>query len=133
MFVDPENLEKLYRLFPWPEDPSSPEGRARYESAVSFFRELLGHPWLSELVSSPELSIVDVCGGTGIGGVALAKVLSEKGSGVRLFVVDARESALRLAESFGRAELGVPVEVRKLDARELHTMGLASTWRSSTG
>jgi len=119
-----EHLERFYRLFPWVEDPFSPEGRARYESALEFFRQLLEHDWLKELLSRGELSLVDICGGTGVGGIALAKALAEKGARVRLAVVDLRGSALKVAEEFSAAELGAPAEVRRADARELHSLGV---------
>ncbi len=118
-----EQLERFYRLFPWVEDPFSPGGRARYESALKLFRQLLEHDWLKDLPSRGELSIVDICGGTGVGGVALAKALAEKGIRVQLTVIDLRSSALKVAEEFSAAELGAPADVRRVDARELHAMG----------
>jgi ubiquinone/menaquinone biosynthesis C-methylase UbiE len=116
-------LESLYKNFPWPEDPYSPEGRGRHESAVKYFRELLGHKFFEDIVKKEELRVLDVCGGTGIGGVALAKTLSERGVKVHLTVLDLREAALRLAEKFSSEELGVPAKTRKTDARLVHTLG----------
>jgi len=118
-----ERLERFYKLFPWVEDPFTLEGKVRYESALKFFRQLLEHDWLKELLSRDELSLVDVCGGTGVGGIALAKALAERGVKVRLTVHDLRESALRLAEKFSVAELGEPARTVKADARELHALG----------
>ncbi len=123
MGLPTEQLERFYKLFPWVEDPFSLEGKVRYESALKFFRQLLEHDWLKELLSRGELSLVDICGGTGIGGVALAKVIAERGAKVRLTVVDLRDSALKVAEKFSAAELGSPAKVRKADARELHALG----------
>jgi len=118
-----ERLERFYRMFPWVEDPFSPVGRARYEAALSFFRRLLEHEWLKELVARGELDLADICGGTGVGGVALAKALAERGVRVRLTVCDLRESSLRVAERFSAAELGSPARTIKADARELHALG----------
>jgi len=87
-----EQLEKFYRLFPWVEDLFSPEGKARYKLALDFFRQLLEHDWLKELLSKGELSLVDICG-TGVGGVALAKALAEKGARVRLAVARYQQRA----------------------------------------
>jgi hypothetical protein len=116
-------LELLYRFIPWQEDPFTPEGRARYEFALKFFRELVRHKWFEDLVVRKELRVLDVCGGTGIGGVALAKALSEKGVKVRLTVLDLRESALKLAEKFSAEELGEASKTRKIDARAVRTLG----------
>lgn len=110
-------------MFPWVEDPFSPGGRARYETALKFFRQLLEHEWLKELLPRGELSLLDICGGTGVGGVALAKALAERGVKVRITVCDLRESALKIAERFSATELGSPAETVKADARELHALG----------
>jgi uncharacterized UPF0146 family protein len=118
-----ERLERFYKLFPWVEDPFAPGGRARYETALKFFRQLLEHEWLKELLPRGELSLLDICGGTGVGGVALAKALAEQGVKVRMTVCDLRESALRVAERFSAAELGSPARTIKADARELHALG----------
>jgi len=70
-------LSLFYRLYPWVEDPYTPEGRSRYEAALRLFRELVRHRWLEELSAKGELKVLDLCGGVGIGGVALAKALRE--------------------------------------------------------
>jgi hypothetical protein len=64
-------LDNLYEIFPRPEDPYKPEGRERYESALKYIRELLGHKFFEDILEKKEVSVLDVCGGTGIGGVAL--------------------------------------------------------------
>jgi ubiquinone/menaquinone biosynthesis C-methylase UbiE len=116
-------LESFYKLFPWPEDPYIPEGRGRYDSALKFFRELVKHRLFEDIITKKELRVLDVCGGTGIGGVALAKALSERGAKVRLTILDLREAALRTAEKFSAEELGEPSRTCKMDARSVHTLG----------
>ena len=119
-----EDLSRLFRIVPWPEDPYTEEGRRRYEKAKEKFRGLLKHDWLSELVQSRDtVRILDVCGGTGIGGVALAKILREDGKSVELTVLDLRMDALRVAERFGSEELG-GVSVVQSDATRLAELGL---------
>ncbi|ABL78783.1 class I SAM-dependent methyltransferase [Thermofilum pendens] len=118
-----ESLSRFYEVFPWPEDPLSPEGRARYEAALSFFRGLLEHEWLTGIAGKRRLSVVDVCSGAGLGGVALAKAFTERGLEVELVLVDLRREALELARRFSEAELGSPAETYVLDARELHALG----------
>jgi hypothetical protein len=62
-----ERLERFYKLSPWVEDPFAPGGRARYETALKSFGQLLEHEWLKELLPRGELSLLDICGGTGVG------------------------------------------------------------------
>ena len=116
-------LSLFYRLYPWVEDPYTPEGRSRYEAALRLFRELVRHRWLEELSAKGELKVLDLCGGVGTGGVALAKAFSERGVKACLTVLDLREEALRVAERFGRDELGEPPETRKADAQAAHLLG----------
>ncbi len=119
-----DHLSRLYSIWPWPADPWSEEGRARYEEAIKKFRSLLEHEWLSRLVGDRRtVRVLDVCGGTGIGGVALGKALSSRGLGVELTVVDLRREALEVAERFGTEELG-SVRVEIADATRLWELGL---------
>ncbi|MEM2005322.1 MAG: hypothetical protein QW705_08060 [Zestosphaera sp.] len=65
-----EYLERLYRVFPWVEDPSTPEGSRRYQDTVSEFERVIEHTWFKELVGGRrELRLVDLCSGTGVGGL----------------------------------------------------------------
>jgi SAM-dependent methyltransferase len=116
-------LDNFYEIFPWHEDPYKPEGRERYESALKYFRELLAHKFFEDILEKKEVSVLDVCGGTGIGGVALSKALSEKVAKVQLTVLDLREAALHIAEKFSAEELGSPAKTCKTDARLVHTLG----------
>ena len=119
-----EELSRLYRIAPWPEDPYAEEGRKRYEAAKEEFSDLIKHDWLSELIQSREIvRLLDVCGGTGIGGVALARALRDVGKSVELTVLDLRRDALEVAERFGREELG-EVSVVQGDATRLADLGL---------
>ena len=117
-----EEISRLYRLLKWPEDPESGEGRRRYAEALERFRKALSHEWFSELLSKKRISIADVCGGTGIGGVALAKVMQEAGVEVELTVIDLRKEALKRAETLSEKELGKKAKTELIDARELHSL-----------
>jgi len=68
------------------------------------------------------LAILDLGAGRGIGGVALARVLSKKGVKSRLVMVDIREDAVRDAARFAQEE-GVRAEVRVMDALEAYQLG----------
>ncbi len=119
-----DHLSRLYSIWPWPADPWSEEGRRRYEESIKKFHSLLEHDWLSRQVSDKKtVRILDICGGTGIGGVALGKVLSSRGLGVELTVVDLRREALEVAERFGTEELG-SVRVEIADATKLWELGV---------
>ncbi|PCN50639.1 hypothetical protein B6U99_03205 [Candidatus Geothermarchaeota archaeon ex4572_27] len=118
-------LERVYSVFPWPEDPFSDVGRRRYEIALREMGELLDHPWLKEAIEQRErLHILDLCGGTGIGGVALAKKVAERGREARLTVVDLRREALETARRFCREELGFEPEIAEVDVRRVHELGV---------
>jgi len=120
-----EALERLYRVFPWPEDPYSEEGRARYEEALEAFARVVDHRWFRERVEGRQrIKVVDFCSGTGIGGVALARVVKEKlGASVNLLLVDLRRSALEVARRFSRDELGFEAETLVADVTEPLDLG----------
>ncbi len=108
-----EYLERLYQVFPWIDDPFTDEGRMRYERELKVMEKVIGHEWVREVVdkSGESVSIVDVCGGSGIGGVAFAKVLHNKyGVKTSLTVVDLRRDMLEKAREFSERELGYRAE-----------------------
>ena len=122
-------MERLYRVFPWVEDPFTAKGLSRYRSTVSDFRVLATHEWFGELVSRRrELRLVDLCSGTGIGGVALAKVLTDLGVRVSLTLVDLRQEALARAAEFSLRELGSKPDVLVLDVLELEEPSLEGSF-----
>lgn len=121
---DPEGLKRMYMLFRWPEDLSKEKGRERYERALQEFSKILSHRWMEEVLKRERIRIVDVCSGTGVGGIALAKRVIELGKEVELKFVDLREDALKRAVEFSRAELGIEAEVLTADARELYKLGM---------
>jgi len=116
------NLSELYRLIGWPEDPFSEKGRRRYVEALDKFRSLLSHEWLSGLLKGGKIKIVDICGGTGIGGVALARLLLDAGAEVELTLVDLRAEALEKAAIFSAKELRREVLTELMDVRRLHSL-----------
>ncbi|MBO3769764.1 MAG: class I SAM-dependent methyltransferase [Thermoproteota archaeon] len=118
-----KKLEEIYEVMPWPEDPWSEEGRSRYEEALERFKRLIAQEWIRSLISNRDcISLVDVCGGTGIGGIALAKAFAESGKRIDLTITDLRKSALKKAIKFGK-EVGVDVKVEQLDALKIHETG----------
>ena len=117
-----ETLERLYQLIGWVEDLSSPEGRRRFDRYLRLLPDLLAHPWIAALLQR-ELRIADVCAGTGLGGIALAKLLAVRGLRCRLTLVDLRSSALDKAKQFAAQEIpGVEVETLKHDVARLHEL-----------
>ncbi|GAY26379.1 hypothetical protein ATG_15820 [Desulfurococcaceae archaeon AG1] len=114
-----EYMERLYRLIPWVEDPFTAEGFKRYRDTISEFSVIVKHRWFSELVNRRrELRIIDLCSGTGIGGVALARVLMDLGVSVSLTLVDLRRDALDKAVEFGLRELGFRPQIMVRDILE---------------
>ncbi|MGC8949316.1 MAG: methyltransferase domain-containing protein [Thermoprotei archaeon] len=118
-----KELEKFYEIFLWPENIHSEDGAERYINALTRFKNLVTHSWITSLLSSKDhLRVIDICGGTGIGGIAFAKVLKELGKNVELTIVDLRESALRKAEEFGKLELGFKPITLKAAVLKLHEL-----------
>jgi SAM-dependent methyltransferase len=122
--LDAESLEKMYRLFRWPEDISEESGRKRYHDSLKEFSTILSHNWMKDVLKGDNIRIVDVCSGTGIGGIALAKKIIELNKSVELTFVDLREEALKKAIEFSKAELGLEANVIAVDARELYKLKL---------
>ena len=71
------SLEEFYRYFRWWMEPDDPKARDRFHSIVRFFEE-------QEVEAS---TILDLCAGTGIAGVAAAKALAPS----MVTLVDKRE------------------------------------------
>lgn len=119
-----EYMENLYKLFPWAEDLSTAEGLKRYKDAVLELEIAAKHNWLKELIGRRrELKVVDLCSGTGIGGIALTKVLMNLGIRVSLTLVDLRRNALNKAIEFCSRELGFKPEILVHDVLEELELG----------
>ncbi|MEM2854735.1 MAG: class I SAM-dependent methyltransferase [Desulfurococcaceae archaeon] len=119
-----EYMEKLYKLYPWAEDPSTTEGLKRYKDAVSELEVVTKHKWFKELIDwRRELKVIDLCSGTGIGGIALAKVLVNLGIRISLTLVDLRREALNKAVEFCLRELGFKPETLVCDVLEEVELG----------
>ena len=103
-----EDMEAIYSVFPWPEDEES--YKRRVEEARERFTALLGHEWLSSTAGKSRVRVLDLMGGTGVGGVGMALALSRLGTVVDVTVVDARESALARAREYARSLYGIRVE-----------------------
>ncbi len=115
-----ELLERVYEILPWGDDLRDPKVRSRFEESMNDFKRLLDHEFLKNIVGKSTVRIVDVCGGGGIGGIALAKVLAGKGVRVELIVNDLRESALRIAVRNAENVLGFKPKIVKANALDLY-------------
>ncbi|BCU69669.1 methyltransferase domain-containing protein [Stygiolobus caldivivus] len=112
-----KELSEILELIEWQEDMDSDIGKRRFEEAIKLFRRL-DFP-------AKDYTVLEVAGGTGIGGIALAKSLMDNNFKVsRLVITDLREKALEKAKEFSRKELGLEAETRVLDAREVHKLGV---------
>lgn len=109
-------LSEVLELVEWEEDIN--KSKNRYDRALKEFSGL------SIEVSKSSLTILEVAGGTGIGGIALSKNLLSKGFKVRLIITDLRPKALEKAKEFSRDELGFEAETYVIDAREIHKLGI---------
>ncbi len=120
-----ENIEKLYKLGLWPQDPESPSIKERYFKAIDDFRRLIEHEWLQEILKRKNsIRILEICSGSGVGGIALAKVLKESGKNIELTLSDVREEALKIGEKWGSSELGERVTIVNINALLIHKLKL---------
>ena len=118
-----ELLKSFYDVFAFPDDPRSEAGLKRYEKAVRRFQVLVEHEWFKALIQNKsQINILEICSGMGIGGVALAKVLSKKNIDINLTLTDLRENALKIAKEWGYKELKKDIRVIKVDAREMYIL-----------
>ncbi|ALL00296.1 hypothetical protein Pyrde_0246 [Pyrodictium delaneyi] len=118
-----EELEKLYSLGIWPEDPYTDVGMQRFRQALGHMARLVEHEYVQRLLQSRKsVRILDLCAGTGVGGVALAKTLMDQGYSVELHLADLRKSALETGKRFSRDILGVEARVHVVDAREAYRL-----------
>jgi len=116
-----DKLERLYQVFPWPEDLSLVRTKQRLDEAYKIFQDLLEHSWFKELLKEKDIvRVLDICGGVGIGGIALAKALMEKGLRVELVVNDLRGSALAKAREYAKQILGIEIATLREDALRLY-------------
>jgi len=54
------DLEELYSVYRWIEDPFSEEGRKRFKSTYNAFNKILSHEWVRNIVNSrDEITIMD--------------------------------------------------------------------------
>ena len=116
-------IEELYALNIWPTDPHSEFSQRRFREAVEVFGRLMEHDWFQELLRKEKVRILEICAGAGIGGVALAKVLMERGVDVELLLTDIRENDLELGSRWGSEVLGRKVDYVKMDSRRVHELG----------
>jgi predicted O-methyltransferase YrrM len=71
---------------------------------------------MNKLINSKKhLKIIELCSSTGIGGIALSKVLIEHGNSVELKMLDARREALEKALDFSLKELGFKAQIQVVD------------------
>ncbi|MGC9149238.1 MAG: hypothetical protein ACP5GI_07365 [Sulfolobales archaeon] len=114
-----KDLESLYRVSSWPEDLIG-GGKKRFEEAYRVFSNVIEHMWFRDfLLNKRSILILDLCGGVGVGGISLAKVLVERGFDVRVIINDLRSSALEKAKIYGREILGFDIEIVLANALDI--------------
>ncbi|AMQ18485.1 class I SAM-dependent methyltransferase [Thermococcus peptonophilus] len=102
------SLEELYRYLNWRMNPADKRARDRFERIKEFFESISdGLPHGGR--------ILDICAGTGVAGVALAKATRAK----LLTVLDARKDDLELASEWLKiADINPKLNLVQGDARE---------------
>jgi len=68
-----EELSEFCKTNIWPDDPLSEWGKKSFEGALKFMEILISHNWIKDIISKKQdIKVLKVCGGAGIGGVALS-------------------------------------------------------------
>ncbi len=116
-----EKLKELYTSIPWPDDPGSERGKRYFVRTVQSMEALADFPWVEELAGHGKVKVLEICGGSGFGGIALGKVLEAKNVDVEILITDLREDALERARNWGKAS-GINVKTMVLDAKEIHKL-----------
>lgn len=62
---------------------------------------------------------MEVCGGSGFGGIALGKILKEKDINSEILIMDLRDNSLQKAKNWSK-RLGLNIETQVIDVRETY-------------
>ncbi len=116
-----KKLSEFYSIHPWPDDPETKEGKLYFERTKEFMGRLLKHRWIERLLENGKVRILEVCGGSGFGGIALAKHLLERNVDVEILITDLREDALEKAKRWAE-KLNLNASTMVMDAREIHNI-----------
>jgi SAM-dependent methyltransferase len=121
--ADRIDLDKLYRLWKWLENPGHARARKRFLRLKEYFKALLSKAPFSNITSKKELSLIDIMAGTGIAGIAFAAAHTARveGASYKLAVLDLRREALSKVEKWisWSGLKGVNVKTIQGDARRL--------------
>jgi len=118
--VESMKLSEFYSIFPWPDEPESPEGKKYFAKTLKFMERVVEHPWVKELFKKKRVKILEICGGVGFGGIALSKFLLTKNIDVEILLTDLRENALTKAEYFAKKSGVGKVKTMVIDAKEIY-------------
>lgn len=117
-----DKLSEFFKIFPWPSDPETTEGKEYFNSTIKNMEKLFEHIWFKDILKKEKIKILEICAGAGFGGVALAKLILEKKLDVELIITDLRKDILLKAKKFGEKTLGKKVLTKMIDAREVQKL-----------
>jgi len=65
-------LERIYAMLRWVEDPETSQGYERYQRILRDMEGLTAHPWIQDILRGRRMvRVIDVYSGTGLAGIAL--------------------------------------------------------------
>jgi len=115
------DLDKFYKIAPWPMRPSDPKAQARFAKILKLFTFLLGnHLFFQSVISKRLVKVLDVMAGSGIAGAALTKALMLKDLKVDLTVSDVRSSDLQLVYEWLKGVESVNVKTMAAEVSMVH-------------
>ncbi|MEX0567709.1 MAG: hypothetical protein Q6363_000925 [Candidatus Njordarchaeota archaeon] len=116
------DIGKLYAMNIWPLYPYSERSKRRYREALVLFENVVGHEWVQRQTEKEKIDILEICAGTGIGGVALARALLDVAD-VNLTITDIRENDLKIGAEWGKQVIGERIDYAKIDAKNVNNLG----------
>ncbi len=135
-----EGLNRLYNTGFWIMRPDDEKGIERFNEILKIFEEAIkSYTPFKSLLRENKIKILDLAGGTGIAGVALAKTLFDNGINSILTVIDARIDDLKYVEKWvehcnllGKLSFRfINGDVRHIDTLVKENYDIALIWGSS--
>ncbi len=131
-----EKIEKSYKVAKWIDTPDAPTSMKRFDETLVEMRSMVEYDWLSnQLKRKSSVKILDICGGWGIGGVALSKAIREKNKGTKLTILDLRRDVREDSKIFSKRVLGEAAKFKLADVTKLgfiDEFDVAVMWGFST-
>lgn len=113
-----QDVEKFYSSYVWYDDPFSKQGAEYYQQTLINMKQLVDADFFKKLLLKDSIKILELCAGVGYGGIAISKMLLNKGKDIELMVTDVRDKILVKAKKFGEQELSMNISTSIIDVKD---------------